>query len=49
MKKEWNLNKNATVTDNEKSNECYEQVKSIIDDWPAWKKEIHQKLVRLTT
>lgn len=37
------------VTNNEKNDDYLEEVKRIIDNWPAWKKEIYQKLVRLTT
>lgn len=49
MEKELTLRKTAKVSPNAKSNEHYEEVKRIIDGWPPWKKEIHQKLVRLTT
>lgn len=27
----------------------YDQVKTIIDAWPEWKKEIYKRLVKLTT
>jgi len=38
------------VISNENHNKYYyEQVLKIIDEWPDWKKEIHQKLIRLTT
>jgi hypothetical protein len=49
MEKELTLGQKVKVNSNTKSNEHYDQVKRIIDGWPPWKKEIHQKLVRLTT
>ncbi len=35
--------------DNSSQTDVYNQVKSIIDAWPEWKKEIYQRLVKLTT
>jgi len=51
------MEKNITMESREKSVEQnkmdtekhYESLKRTIDGWPSWKKEIHQKLIRLTT
>ena len=37
------------TANNDNNNDYLEEVKRIIDNWPEWKKEIFQKLVRLTT